>query len=126
VNGSRPAHEPDGPSSPFVDIQCGRVETSPYPDGYFTKVSSVNSIFYWSDARQGVAKIYRILQEEGKLVLTYTCKRDLEKKGVVQYGVKTYEEEEIQLMLAKAGFREIKAIRSWDRHREFICMAGRK
>lgn len=109
-----------------VDIQWGRAEALPYPDGYFTKVSSVNSIFYWSDAPQGVAEIYRILQEKGKLVLTYTCKRDLEKKGFVRYGVKTYEEEEVHQMLAQAGFREIKTIRSGDRHREFICMAGCK
>ncbi|MCL4301401.1 MAG: methyltransferase domain-containing protein [Anaerolineae bacterium] len=109
-----------------VDIQCGRAEALPYPDGYFTKVSSVNSIFYWSDTPQGVAEIYRILQEKGKLVLTYTCKRDLEKKGFVRYGVKTYEEEEVRQMLVKAGFREIKTIRSGDRYREFICMAGCK
>jgi SAM-dependent methyltransferase len=109
-----------------VDIQCGRAEALPYPDGYVTKVSSVNSIFYWNDAQQGLAEIYRILREEGKLVLTYTCKRDLEKRGFVQYGVKTYEEEELRRMLAQAGFREIKAVRSRDRHREFICMTGYK
>lgn len=109
-----------------VDIQWGRVQTLPYPDEYFTKVSSVNSLFYWDDARQGVAEIYRILQGEGKFVLTYTCKRDLEKKGFVQYGVKTYEEEEVRQMLTQAGFREIKAIHSGDRHREFICMTGCK
>ena len=109
-----------------VDVQCGRVETLPYPDGYFTKVSSVNSIFYWSDAWQGISEIYRILQEEGKVVLTYTCKKDLEKKGFVQYGVKTYEEEEVHQMLVKAGFRDIKGIRSRDRHREFMCVTGRK
>lgn len=109
-----------------VDIQCGRAEALPYPDEDFTKVSSVNSIFYWNDARQGLVEIYRILQEEGKLVLTYTCKRDLEKRGFVQYGIKIYEEEELRRMLAQAGFREIKAVRSRDRYREFICMTGCK
>jgi len=47
-----------------VDIECGRAERSPYPDRYFTKVSSVNSIFYWSDAEQGICEIYRMLQEK--------------------------------------------------------------
>ncbi len=94
-----------------LDIQWGRAETCPYPDGCFTKVSSVNSIFYWSDARQGIAEIYRILQEGGKVVLTYTHKRDLEKKGFVQYGVKTYTEGEVQQMLVKAGFQRYQ----WDK-----------
>ncbi len=109
-----------------VDIQCGRAETSPYPDGYFTKISSVNSLFYWSDIRQGIREIYRTLKKEGKIVLTFTCKRDLEKKGFVQYGVRTYEEEEVRQMLAKTGFIGTHVIRSRDRHREFICVTARK
>lgn len=86
----------------------------------------MNSIFYWSDAQEGILEIYRILQEEGKVILNYTCKKDLEKKGFVQYGVKTYEAEEVHEMLAKAGLRDIKGIRSWDRHRGFMCVTGRK
>ena len=109
-----------------VDIQWGRAETLPYPDEYFTKVSSVNSLFYWRDVEQGIAEIYRVLQKEGKIILTYTCKKDLEKKGFGQYGVKPYEEEEVQQMLVRAGFSEIKGIRDRDRHRQFMCVTGRK
>ncbi len=120
------ARYPDAIQAGRVNIQCGRAEMAPYPDEFFTKVSSVNSIFYWSDVEQGLAEIHRILQKEGQVVLTYTCKRDLEKKGFVQYGVKTYEVEEVHQMLVKAGFRDVKKIRDEDRHREFICMIGRK
>lgn len=109
-----------------IDVRCGGVEMLPYPDGYFTKVSSVNSIFYWRDAQQGISEIYRILQEEGKVVLTYTCKQDLEKKGLGQYGVKSYEEQEVYEMLVRAGFRELKGMRGQDRHREFMSVTGRK
>jgi len=109
-----------------VDIRCGRAEQVPFPDAYFTKVSSVNSLFYWSDAQQGIAEIYRILQTGGRIVLTFTDKKDLEDKGFVQYGIKTYEVEEIQKMLVRAGFRDIKEKRDWDQHREFICITGCK
>jgi SAM-dependent methyltransferase len=109
-----------------VAIQCGKAEAQPYPDRYFTKVSSVNSVFYWTDAQLGIQEIYRILQENGKVVFTYTCKKDLEKKWFVEYGVKTYEDEEIQVMLIRAGFKEINLMRSWDRHREYVCMTGYK
>lgn len=109
-----------------VDIRCGRVETVPYPDGHFSTVSSVNSIFYWRDARQGIAEIYRILENRGRLVLTFTCQKDLESKGFVQHGVKTYSEEEVRQMLADAGFQDIQMTRGRDRHREFVCMTGWK
>lgn len=105
-----------------VDVQVGRAEALPYPDGHFSKASSVNSIFYWSDVRQGLAEIYRVLQPGGKAVLTFTCRKDLEKKRFAQYGVKVYNEQELESMLANVGFREIKTTRERDRHREFICM----
>jgi ubiquinone/menaquinone biosynthesis C-methylase UbiE len=105
-----------------VDVQVGRAEALPYPDGHFSKVSSVNSIFYWSDVQQGLVEVYRVLQPGGRAVLTFTCKRDLEKKRFAQYGVKLYNEQELESMLANAGFREIKATQEKDRHRECICM----
>jgi SAM-dependent methyltransferase len=109
-----------------VDIRTGRAEALPYRDGHFTRVSSVNSIFYWSTAEQGVAEMYRVLQEGGRVVLTFTCQRDLETRRFVQHGIRTYDEAEIECMLAAAGFREIEAVRRSDRHREFACMTGRK
>jgi SAM-dependent methyltransferase len=89
-------------------------------------VSSVNSIFYWSDVRQGIAEIYRVLEQGGKAVLTYTCQEDLEKRRFTRHGIKTYDEQEIRLVMAGAGFRAIETIRDRDRHREFICMTGLK
>jgi SAM-dependent methyltransferase len=109
-----------------VDIQQGQAESLSYPDGYFSKVSSVNSIFYWDDVERGFAEIHRVLRAEGKFVLTYTCKKDLVKKGFAQYGVKTFDEKEIREMLVKAGFREIAEIRERDQHREFLCVTGYK
>jgi arsenite methyltransferase len=109
-----------------LSLQCGRVEVSPYPDRCFTKVSSVNSIFYWNDAQQGISEIYRILQDGGQVILTYTRKEDLEKKAFVQYGIKTYEVEEIHHMLVTAGFKEIRHNWAEDRHRKFICVTGDK
>ncbi len=109
-----------------VDIRCGRAESLPYPDGRFNKVSSVNSIFYWSDAGQGIAEIFRVLDTGGKVVLTFTCKKDLEGKGFVQYGVRTFGEEEVQDLLIHAGFGDMKVRRGRDRHREFVCLTGRK
>jgi ubiquinone/menaquinone biosynthesis C-methylase UbiE len=109
-----------------VDVREGRAEALPYLDGHFTRVSSVNSIFYWSAAEAGIAEMYRVLRPRGKVVLTFTCRQDLETRPFVQHVVTTYEGEEIGRMLAAAGFREIEAVRHRDHHREFICMTGLK
>lgn len=109
-----------------VDIQCGQVEELPYPDGCFSKISSVNSIFYWDDAEKGISEIYRVLEDGGLLVLTFTCKEDLGSKGFARHGVKVFEAEEVEEMLVKAGFRYVWTVRGQDQHRAFVSVVGRK
>jgi ubiquinone/menaquinone biosynthesis C-methylase UbiE len=109
-----------------LDIQCGRAESLPYPDGTFTKVSSVNSIFYWDDAEKGISEIYRVLDDGGMLVLTFTCKEDLGSKGFARHGVKTFEGDQVQEMLERVGFGDVQKVRGQDQHREFLCVMGWK
>lgn len=110
----------------YVDLRCARAEMLPYPEAHFTKVCSVNSIFYWEDFERGVAEIYRVLREMGRVVLTYTRKKDLDKKWFAQYGIKPFDDEEVQRALSRAGFHDITSSQTADRHREFVCMAGLK
>ncbi len=107
-------------------ICSGQAEAQPFADGHFTKVCSVNSIFYWSHIQQGIAEIFRILKGEGKVILTFTCKRDLEKRGFAQCGVKTLDHEEVWQLITEAGFEDVRIVKSRDRHREFVCMTARK
>ncbi|MBN2000263.1 class I SAM-dependent methyltransferase [candidate division KSB1 bacterium] len=109
-----------------VDITCGRAENLPYPDRHFNKVCSVNSIFYWNDPQQGIAEIYSVLENNGRLVLTFTCEKDLQNKPFTQYGIKTFKETEGRSFLIHAGFRDIKMIREQDQYRDFICITGYK
>jgi arsenite methyltransferase len=109
-----------------VDIKCASSEMLPYPEKYFTKVSSVNSIFYWANPKKGISEIYRVLINNGKFILTFTTKTDLSKNRFVQYGVKTFDAQDIQRMMEAAGFKNIISINSKDQYREFICLKGTK
>jgi ubiquinone/menaquinone biosynthesis C-methylase UbiE len=110
----------------YLYLRCARAEMLPYPNEHFTKVCSVNSIFYWEDFERGVAEIYRVLREMGRVVLTYTRKKDLDKKWFAQYGIKPFDDEEVQRALSKAGFHDVTPSQMADRHREFVCMVGLK
>lgn len=104
----------------------GRAEALPFADEQFTSVCSVNSIFYWDEALRGLVEIFRVLRSPGKLVLTFTAKKDLEKKWFIPYGVKPYSGEELKAMLETAGFSQCKMERGEDRHREFFSLMGWK
>ncbi len=109
-----------------MDLRCAQVEALPFPDESFSKVSSVNSIFYWSNPAAGLAEIYRVLKTNGRLVLTFTCRQDLAGKGFTQYGFQLFDESEVQVLLAAAGFHNLQVRQASDRHRTFIRMIGWK
>ena len=58
--------------------------------------------------------------------MTFTERKDIENKGFSQYGITTFDTEEVQQMLVRAGFRDIKEKKDFDQHREFICLIGYK
>lgn len=109
-----------------LEIQWARVESLPYPAGYFTKVCTVNSIFYWQNAPRAISELGRVLADGGLLVTCFTCKQSLEHKGFTDHGMTLYETDEVQQMMASAGFHQIRMSQASDRHREFLCATGRK
>ena len=110
----------------WLDLKCATAESLPYPDAYFTKVCSVNSIFYWHDVPAAFSQVWRVLADGGALVLCFTCKESLEDKSFARQGLVLYDADEVQQMMESAGFHETRTISSADRHRKFLCVVGRK
>jgi ubiquinone/menaquinone biosynthesis C-methylase UbiE len=109
-----------------LEFKCAQAEALPYAANCFTKVCTVNSIFYWENAPQAIAECYRVLKKDGLLVLCFTDKKSLAHKEFMHHGVALYEADEVQQMLASAGFQEIEKTRSRDKYREFWCLQGKK
>jgi len=109
-----------------LNIQLAKAESLPYKDRHFTKVTSVNSIFYWEKPERGIREIYRILDKNGFFILIYTCKKDLMKKGFTRHGINTYTEDEIRSMMSASGFSNITERQLSDRYRNFIITKGEK
>ena len=109
-----------------LDLQCARAESLPYPDDHFSKVCTVNSIFYWQSVPQALAEFRRVLRDDGLLVMCFTCKASLEKRGFTRQGVATYEADDVQKMMEAAGLHDIRTLHDSDNHRAFVCLIGQK
>ena len=109
-----------------LELKCASAESLPYPSGHFTRVCTVNSIFYWENVPLALAEMRRVLEESGLLVMCFTCKRCLENREFTRHGVTLYEEIQVQQMMEVAGFHAIEMTHASDRHREFVCAAGTK
>ena len=109
-----------------LELRCTPVESLPYSSGYFTKACTVNSLFYWKDIPRGMAEIYRVLEEDGRLVVCVTRKQSIESKRFARHGLGLYKDEEICRMMEQVGFEKIEMNKASDKHREFVCIAGVK
>ena len=109
-----------------LDLHCAMVDALPYPDEYFQKVSSVNSLFYWPDFHRGIHEMRRVLASNGVLVLAYTCKNDLDKRGLSLFGVRSFTDDEVALALKEDGFRNVLVERETDEYRDYSVVIAKK
>ncbi|MBN1347546.1 MAG: hypothetical protein JXQ73_32950 [Phycisphaerae bacterium] len=79
-----------------------------------------------SDVGQAFSELHRVLEERGVLAICFTLRKYLEDREFVRHGLRLYEEDDVQNLLASAGFADVRVINGVDRHREFACAVGRK
>ncbi len=109
-----------------IDLKVGTADRLPYPNAHFTKVVSVNSIFYWADVAQAMSEFARVLADDGQLVVCFTDQDSLEQKDFARHGLKLYDGKTVQRLLEAAHFHDITWARHTDRHRVFWCTAARR
>jgi ubiquinone/menaquinone biosynthesis C-methylase UbiE len=107
-----------------LELKCAKAEALPYPPASFNKVCTVNSIFYWESAPQAISELRRVLEENGALVLCFTCKDSVEDRRFARHGMTLYDAGDIDPMMTAAGFRELSFTHSSDQHRELWFVVG--
>jgi hypothetical protein len=67
----------------------------------------------------------RVLVDGGNVVLCFTSKASIEKKGFAR-NIKLYEPITIEQMLKEQGFQEIQTLAFSDKYRQYFCMTAKK
>lgn len=88
----------------LVKLDCFSVDALPYESNQFTKICSVNTIYFWEDCSQALKELHRVLDEKGSLVITFGDEKSMRDDAVYQYGFNLYTSEEVQHILKSEGF----------------------
>jgi len=88
-------------------VRQGSAEEIPWPGAEFDRALSVKSIFYWPDPAREAREIRRVLRPGGVLVLGLRDKTASDKIGIGRLGYWSPTEEEIEALLADAGFAQV-------------------
>lgn len=99
----------------------------PFPNGAFNKICTVNTIYFWAEPSKVFAECFRVLVDDGKLLISYNSKDFLSKQKFADHGFIGYEVSEIESILKLAGFVNVTTITGHsDRHQEFFCTSATK
>jgi ubiquinone/menaquinone biosynthesis C-methylase UbiE len=99
-----------------ADFFLAEVSKLPFPDGYFSRVFTVNTIYFWDDPLQGLCEIKRVLACNGLAVIGIRTKASMVSKPYVQDNFRLFDEPDLAGLLEAAGFRHVETI--LERHPE--------
>ena len=89
-------------------VQLGDVSRLPFPDAAFDRVFTVNTIYFWPDAMQGLEEIRRVLKGDCLAAVSIRSREKMEKVAVSRYGFRLFSPQELADLMRQAGFHDIR------------------
>ncbi len=110
-----------------VKILEGNFDEMPYKQNIFTKVCSVNTIYFWPKPENTAKKIAAILKPQGQFVVAFVDKNQLEQRNLNENVFHFYSEDDVKNLLISAGFSGDVSIESRMRGKSvFHCVVAKK
>jgi ubiquinone/menaquinone biosynthesis C-methylase UbiE len=97
-----------------LQLAHGQIENLPFSAASFSKVVSVNTLYFWANTQQALRECARVLSAGGQLVLCYNSKQDLQKWPGHAHGFTLYDADEVERLLGETGFVNIHTRRLQD------------
>lgn len=95
-----------------LEIKKGSIENIPYPDDYFDKIFTANTIYFWPDPKENLREVLRVLKSNGVFLCAMRTKQQMESINSVVRDNKDifqnlYQEKEVKQLFKEAGFKNI-------------------
>ena len=87
-----------------VEIGLGSVDDIPYANATFTRIVSVNTLYFWPDPALALTECRRVLADGGKFILCFDAKEELQRWPGHVHGFRLYEPAEVEILYRAAGF----------------------
>jgi arsenite methyltransferase len=101
------------------------VEELPLDDAAFDGVVTINTVYFWSDPKQGLSEISRVLRPGGCVVLGISPPEFMRGLPFTRHGFTIYEPQQLEEMLRLAGFTQVRTEAHNDRI-GYICVMATK
>lgn len=99
-----------------VELRRGTVSDLPFRDRQFTKVCAVNSLLFWPSPEDDLREVGRVM-EDGGLLLVGLRVNDPERRLASIPGLEEDEADEVEHLMRRAGFSDVRAEQRTERRR---------
>lgn len=95
-----------------LEIMKASVEDIPYPDDYFDKIFTANTIYFWPNPTDNLREVLRVLKSDGTFLCAIRTKQQMESFNSVVRENKDvfqnlFEKKEIKHLFKEAGFNNV-------------------
>ena len=94
-----------------LELRQGAIDAIPFEKAGFSRLISVNTLYFWPSPASALAECRRVLEDQGEFVLCFDAKEELEQWPGHRFGFKLYEPSEVEALVSEAGFLPV-AVRS--------------
>lgn len=77
----------------------------PFPENYFDRIFTVNTIYFWSDPRLLLSELYRVLRPNGILNITLAPKDFMKQLPFTPFGFTLYDDDALLKLIGHTSFR---------------------
>jgi len=80
-------------------------QVNPFPDQYFDRIFTVNTIYFWANPQALLAELYRVLTADGRLCITFAQESFMKQLPFTAYGFELYSTDKLEKLIAKSAFK---------------------
>ena len=91
-----------------MQVQFGDVSAIPFPDATFDRVLTINTIYFWPDALQGMEEIRRVLKDGGRGAVSIRSGEKMANYPVTKYDFRLFSSEDVASLMERVGLRDIR------------------
>lgn len=90
-----------------INLTVGDCCNLPYSDDTFDAVTTVNTVYFWEDIKQGLSEIFRVLKAGGKFINAVYSQEWLKKLAYTEKGFHFFTQETLINVGYEVGFSEV-------------------
>ncbi len=97
-----------------ADFMWAEASNLPFPDHYFHKIFSVNTLYFMENPERELSEIKRLLKPGGLAIISIRDKDSVQALPVTPYGFQLYNEDDLRKLLLKGGFSNVNILKEKD------------